>query len=196
LTFADLPSELQDDLALTIIVTIWKCTVRVPAAACSIFDASGGDYTVARDWTFDGASSPALSVSATMLTVGDNLSFDETVNGTFPVTGAVTSYNAAITPNGPGSALESVAVTFASGDTATDTGVYTWSGPGLTLPGAASVSWSDETFSGDTFSDTFTTTSGCVPEPSTLVLVGAGLVLRFAYDLRQRRRRALSSQRG
>ena len=174
-SFSKIPSQLVANYALPITITFYKCQVGTRLPECSIFVASNGNYSVNREWSFNGSSTPEMFVSATTSTVGENLSFDATVTGAFPVFGKVALYNALITPNGAGSALESISVQFESGQTATSTGLYTWTGPGLTMPATVSVSWSNETFAGNTFSDDFTTTSTCVPEPSTLAIFGTGI---------------------
>jgi GTP:adenosylcobinamide-phosphate guanylyltransferase len=183
LSFSSLPSQLDDNLALTIIITIWKCTVKTNSL-CSIFDASGGAYEVDRDWSFNGSTTPTFSVSASTSLIGSDFFVDEVVNGDFSVEGMPTSYSAVITPNGVGSALETISVEFDSGDTASSTGVYTWSGTSLSNMSTVNVSWSNASFTGNTYSADFASDSNCIPEPSTYLLLGIGFIFAFNQRLR------------
>jgi len=173
--FSSLPSQLTP-ATLGIIITFY-CPIKPgeQGFACqSIFDATGGNYTLERTFTFDGFPGSTLGVSATVMTTGTNLTGSAVYNGNLPIGGnSIASYTQFVTPNGAGSILETGIAIFDTGQVARWTGTYSYSGSALAAPYTARINWNSIILSGNTATLEFETS--CVPEPTSMLLLGTGL---------------------
>ncbi|MCA1577137.1 MAG: PEP-CTERM sorting domain-containing protein [Acidobacteria bacterium] len=188
-TFSSLPDDITP-ASVVIIITV-QCQIITPASdeGCSqdIFSATGGNYTLNRTFTFDGFPASSLNVSASVMTVGTNLTSTAVFSGDLPVGGnSVLSYTQSVTPNGPGSILETGVAVLDSGQVIRWSGVFTYSGPALAAPYTMNINWNSITLSGTTLITDFDTQ--CVPEPTSMFLLGTGLAA-FAAAVRKRKHR-------
>ena len=189
-TFVDpVPTDLSVTL-LGITITVYKCTVN--SSSNSILELGNGTYDVARTWQFDGYPGAELDVLASVNVVGADLALSLSANGdvappAISATG-ISSYTALLTPNGPGSVLESIEVEMDNGQIARSTGEYTYAGDAMVAQYYVDVEWPTSGFTSTTkFEDTFQTTFRAVPEPSALAMWSCLAALGFVAEFRTRR---------